>query len=56
METLLGDATYARNQLGWEPRTTLEEMIVEMVANDLEIARKDRLLMNSGYEVAPSRE
>ena len=56
METLLGDATYARNQLGWERRTTLDEMIVEMVANDLDIARKDRLLLDSGYEVVPSRE
>ena len=56
VETLLGDPSFAKKQLGWEPRTTLDEMIAEMVANDLAIARKNRLLMNSGYEVLQARE
>ena len=38
---LLGDATKAREQLGWQPRYTFEEMVAEMVAADLELARKD---------------
>lgn len=56
VETLLGDPTFAKTQLGWEPRTTLDEMIVEMVDNDLQVAKKNRLLLDSGYEVAQPRE
>ncbi len=36
VELLIGDATKAKNLLGWEPRYTLEEMVREMVASDLE--------------------
>jgi GDPmannose 4,6-dehydratase len=56
VETLLGDPAFAKSQLGWEPRTSLDEMIREMVGCDLEIARKNRLLLDSGYEVTPARE
>ena len=56
VETLLGDPALAKSQLGWEPRTTLNEMIEEMVANDLEIAQKTRLLLDAGYEVSHTRE
>jgi GDPmannose 4,6-dehydratase len=56
VETLLGDPSYAKSQLGWEPSTSLDEMIEEMVVTDLEIARKDRLLLDSGYEVAQAHE
>ena len=35
VELLIGDATKAKNLLGWEPRYTLEEMVREMVASDL---------------------
>ncbi len=35
VELLIGDATKARNVLGWEPKYTLEEMVAEMVASDL---------------------
>ncbi|MCC6920770.1 MAG: GDP-mannose 4,6-dehydratase [Alphaproteobacteria bacterium] len=38
VDTLLGDATKARDVLGWTPQITLEEMIVEMVEADLKIA------------------
>lgn len=56
VETLLGDPTFAKTQLGWEPRTTLDEMIAEMVASDLATAKKNRLLQDSGYEVNHARE
>jgi GDPmannose 4,6-dehydratase len=56
VETLLGDPAFAKSQLGWEPPTSLDEMIREMVGCDLEIARKNRLLLDSGYEVTPARE
>jgi len=51
VESLLGDPRQAKDKLGWEPRVTLEEMIAEMVQNDLQIAKKNRLLIKSGYDV-----
>jgi len=51
VDTLLGDPRHAKDKLGWVPRVTLDEMIVEMVQNDLQIARKNRLLIESGYDV-----
>jgi GDPmannose 4,6-dehydratase len=56
VETLLGDPSHAKTRLGWEPRTTLDEMIAEMVENDLAIAKKNRLLRDSGYKVNHARE
>ncbi len=38
VDVLLGDATKAREKLGWQPRHTLDELIEEMVAHDLELA------------------
>ncbi|MFC3530139.1 GDP-mannose 4,6-dehydratase [Paracoccus mangrovi] len=46
--TLLGDAGKAHRQLGWKPETTLPEMIAEMVASDLRIARRHALLRHHG--------
>ena len=39
---LVGDATRAREQLGWEPRTSFEEMIGAMVEHDLADLRAER--------------
>jgi GDPmannose 4,6-dehydratase len=51
VETLLGDPTRAREQLGWTPQITLDEMIGEMVAYDLECARRHALLRQHGYTI-----
>lgn len=56
VETLLGDPSNAKNKLGWVPQITLQEMISEMVAHDLEQAQKHALLKNQGYNVSVSRE
>lgn len=56
VETLLGDATKAREKLGWVPEITVEEMIIEMVASDLTNARRHALLQAHGYDVAVSAE
>ena len=50
--TLLGDASRARDKLGWAPRTTFEEMVQEMVAHDLDKARRHALLKSHGHNVA----
>lgn len=56
VETLLGDATRARERLGWMPEITLDEMIDEMVAHDLDHARRHALLRQHGYHVAIAQE
>ena len=52
VETLLGDPSKAKNELGWEPEITMEEMISEMVTHDLKKARQHRLLRDNGFDVA----
>ena len=56
VETLLGDATKAAQKLGWFPEITVEQMCAEMVASDLDAARRHSLLRNHGHHVAVSRE
>jgi len=56
VETLLGDPSLAKKDLGWIPEITLDEMISEMVANDLEASRQHSLLKTHGYRVAVSKE
>ena len=46
---LLGDAEKAREDLGWTPSTTLEEMAREMVTHDLEEAREDVVQRQSSF-------
>jgi GDPmannose 4,6-dehydratase len=56
VETLLGDPGKAHQGLGWEPRTSFEAMVQEMVACDLETARRHKLLAAHGYNLAISQE
>ena len=56
VETLLGDPTKAKKDLGWEPEITVEEMCAEMVAADLHEARRHALLKEHGYELPISVE
>jgi len=49
VETLLGDATKAREKLGWQPKTTFEELVREMVQEDLKTAERDELVDRHGY-------
>jgi GDPmannose 4,6-dehydratase len=56
VETLLGDPALAKAKLGWVPEITLDEMVREMVAHDLEQAQRHALLKTHGYQIAVSRE
>ncbi|EEE35626.1 GDP-mannose 4,6-dehydratase [Rhodobacteraceae bacterium KLH11] len=56
VDTLLGDPSKAKQKLGWEPETTVQEMCAEMVAEDLEIARRNALLREHGLGTPVSRE
>jgi GDPmannose 4,6-dehydratase len=51
VETLLGDASLAREQLGWEPEVGFAELVREMVAADLKAAERDALVKGHGFEV-----
>ena len=50
VETLLGDASKARNKLGWTPQVTFKELVKEMVLADLETAEKDELVKRHGFK------
>jgi GDPmannose 4,6-dehydratase len=52
VETLLGSPEKAKRELGWTPRTTFRELITEMVAEDLKLAKRDLLVQKHGYEAA----
>jgi GDPmannose 4,6-dehydratase len=54
--TLLGDASKAKDKLGWVPTTTLEELTREMVEVDQEEAAKEALLRKEGFQVVGSME
>ena len=56
VETLLGDPTKAKTQLGWQPEITAREMCAEMVAHDLKNALRTRLLKEHGLELPVSVE
>lgn len=49
VETLLGDASKARKLLGWEPRTTFDQLVAEMIDADLISAERDVLVKRHGY-------
>ncbi len=49
VELLIGDATKAKEKLGWVPKCTLPELIKEMVHADIEAFTKEKLLKDAGY-------
>ena len=56
VEELLGDPSKAKDKLGWEPEITVEEMISEMMAHDMEKAKQHALLVEHGHEVNVPKE
>jgi GDPmannose 4,6-dehydratase len=50
VETLLGDASKAREKLGWTPKITFEQMVQEMMQTDLELAKRDDLVEREGFK------
>jgi GDPmannose 4,6-dehydratase len=49
VETLLGDATKAREKLGWTPQISFEALVSEMMREDLKSAERDELVKRHGY-------
>lgn len=56
VDLLLGDASKAREKLGWAPQHSLEELVHEMMEHDLAEAEKERYLKDGGYLVFEPRE
>ncbi len=56
VETLLGDASKARRNLGWEPQISFSELVQEMVREDFEIARRDHLISSHGFRPIGGKE
>ena len=50
VETLLGDPSKAKQKLGWVPKTTLPELVKEMVEADYTSARRDSLVKLAGFQ------
>jgi len=51
VEALLGDATKAKNVLGWIPKTSFVELVSEMAARDRKLTERDAIAARSGFEV-----
>jgi GDPmannose 4,6-dehydratase len=56
VDTLLGDASKAREILGWQPKVSFEELVAEMAREDLKSAERDALVARHGYAAATRRE
>jgi GDPmannose 4,6-dehydratase len=56
VETLLGDASKARAELGWQPEVSFETLVEEMVREDLALAERDALVAREGYPVFKHHE
>jgi GDPmannose 4,6-dehydratase len=51
VDLLIGDPTKAQQQLGWKPKYDLAMLVKEMVENDVELFKRDKLLQDNGYYV-----
>jgi len=50
VESLWGDASKAKKQLGWQPRVSFAELVEEMVSEDLAIAQRDAIIAREGFK------
>ena len=56
VEALLGDPSKAKRILGWEAKIPFSQLVSEMVAADLEAAKKDALVREAGYQTFDHHE
>jgi GDPmannose 4,6-dehydratase len=51
VETLLGDPSKAKQKLGWAAEVTFDQLVTEMVAADLDAAKRDAMISKEGYKI-----
>ena len=51
VELLIGDATKAKEKLGWTPQIQLPELVKDMMQSDLQLMQKDQYLKEGGYTI-----
>jgi len=56
VDALLGDASKARRELGWEPRVGFADLVSEMVREDLNLARRDKQARDHGFKTFDHHE
>jgi GDPmannose 4,6-dehydratase len=56
VDSLVGDASKARKELGWQPKTSFEQLVREMAVEDLREAERDRMLQGAGHRLMKNRE
>ena len=56
VETLLGDASKAKERLGWAPKISFDELVSEMVSEDLRSAERDELVRKHGFKTSSYHE
>jgi GDPmannose 4,6-dehydratase len=56
VDILVGDASKARERLGWEPACTVQELCREMVQADLELFKRDKYLLDGGHKILNYKE
>ena len=56
VDLLIGDATKAKNNLGWVPKHSLADLVKDMMDSDLELFRKQQSLHDSGFTFVPKEE
>ncbi len=56
VETLLGDASKAKQKLGWTPKISFKELVSEMMREDLKAAERDELVKKHGYKAMDYHE
>ena len=56
VETLLGDASKAKEKLGWTPKISFAELVAEMVREDLKSAERDELIKQHGFKAMDYHE
>ncbi len=56
VETLLGDASKAKEKLGWTPKISFDELVAEMVREDLKDAERDELVKKHGFKAMDYHE
>jgi len=56
VELLIGDSSKAQSKLDWEPLNTIQDIVADMVASDLRLFDRDKILMSNGMEIVKNDE